>query len=121
MGMKTASIFLFFFLLHSFFPPAVPTRPPQVPTAAVVDSRTFFCSWTPPPSDHHNGIIVEYRVNITEVITGRIFVRTTTATSLNITSLHPDYVYRWMVTAVTTGPGPYTAAATIRTPEDSEW
>lgn len=63
---------------------------------------------------------MEYRINITEVITGRVLVRVSTTTSLEIASLHPDYVYQWVVTAVTTGTGPYTSASTIRTPEDSE-
>ena len=66
----------------------------------------------------HNGIIVEYRINITEVITGRVFVRVSTGTSLEVTGLHPDYVYQWIVTAVTVGAGPYTVVSTIRTPED---
>ena len=70
--------------------------------------------------DHQNGRIVEYRVNVTEVITGRVFVLVSTTTSLEITSLHPDYVYQWVVTAVTIGVGPYTAMSTIRTPEDGE-
>ena len=99
---------------------AVPTRSPQTPTAVTRDSMTIFCSWSPPPTDHHNGIIVEYRINVTEVITGRAFVRVSTTTSLEITSLHPDYVYSWVVTAVTVGAGPYTAASTIRTPEDGQ-
>ena len=98
----------------------VPTRAPETPTAVTRDSETIFCSWTPPPSDHHNGIIVEYRINVTEVATGRVFVQVSTTTSLEITSLHPDYVYQWVVTAVTTGPGPYTSAATIRTPESGK-
>ncbi len=45
---------------------------------------------------------------------------TSTTTSVEITSLHPDYVYTWVVTAVTIGVGPYTSTSTIRTPEDGE-
>ena len=98
----------------------VPTSAPQTPTAVVRDSRTIFCSWTPPPADDQNGFIVEYRINVTEVITGLVFTYTSTTTSLEITGLHPDYVYQWTVTAVTIGPGPFTTSATIRTPESSE-
>ena len=68
--------------------------------------------------DHQNGQIVEYRINITEVNTGTVFERVSTTTSLVISSLHPDYVYQWIVTAVTIGVGPYTSISTIRTPED---
>ena len=60
---------------------------------------------------------MEYRINVTEVITGRVFVHVSTSTSLEITSLHPDYVYQWIVTAVTVGAGPYTSISTIRMPE----
>ena len=63
---------------------------------------------------------MEYRINVTEVITGLVFTYTSTTTSLEITGLHPDYVYQWTVTAVTIGPGPFTTSATIRTPESSE-
>ena len=108
------SLELVFFLL------SVPTRSPQTPSAVTRNSRAIFCTWTPPPIDHQNGQIVEYRVNVTEVITGRVFVLVSTITSLEITSLHPDYVYQWVVTAVTTGVGPYTAMSTVRTPEDGE-
>lgn len=92
--------------------------PPQNSAATIVDSRTFVCSWDPPPLEHQNGRIVEYRINVTEVITGRVLVLVSTSTSLVIGSLHPDYVYEWAVTAVTIGPGVYTANSTIRMPED---
>lgn len=100
------------------FAHAVPTRAPQAPFAITRNSRTIFCSWTPPPTDHHNGRIIEYRINVTEVITGRVFAHVSTTTSLEISALHPDYVYEWAVTAVTVGEGPYTSISTIRTPED---
>ena len=57
---------------------------------------------------------------MTELITGRSFVRVTTNRFLEISSLHPDYEYQWIVTAVTVGVGPYAAAVTIRTPEDGK-
>ena len=57
---------------------------------------------------------------MTELITGRSFVRVTTNIFLDISSLHPDYEYQWIVTAVTVGVGPYATAVTIRTPEDSK-
>ena len=93
---------------------------PQNPSSAVRTSRSIYCTWNPPPQEDQNGVIIEYRINVTEVITGRIFVVTSTTTSVEITSLHPDYVYTWVVTAVTVGVGPYTSTSTIRTPEDGE-
>lgn len=94
--------------------------PPQRPSATPRDSRAIICSWNPPPFEHQNGQIVEYRINVTEVITGRTFVQGTTSTTLVIGSLHPDYVYQWTVTAVTIGEGPYATTSSIRTPEDGE-
>lgn len=93
---------------------------PQNPSATIRDSRAIVCSWSPPPFKHQNGRIVEYKINVTEVITSRTFVLVSTGTSLVIGSLHPDYVYQWVVTAVTIGLGPYTIISSIRTPEDGE-
>ena len=98
----------------------VPTLPPQSPSAIIRDSRAFVCSWSPPPFEHQNGLIIEYRINVTEVITRHTFVRVSTGTSLVIMSLHPDYVYEWVVTAVTIGEGPYTTTSSIRMPEDGK-
>lgn len=94
--------------------------PPLSPSAIVRDSRAIVCSWNLPPFEHQNGHIIEYRINVTEVITGRVFVRVSTSTSLVIGSLHPDYVYQWVVTAVTIGVGPYTAISSVRTLEDGK-
>ena len=99
---------------------AVPTMAPESPSAVVRNSRAIFCTWDPPPQDHQNGVIIEYRINVTEIITGRVFVRLSTMTSLELTSLHPNYEYQWVVTAVTIDVGPYTSVVTIRTPEDGE-
>ena len=99
---------------------SVPTMAPRNPSSVTRSSRAIYCTWTPPPQDHQNGVIVEYRVNVTELITGRSFVRVTSNVFLEISSLHPDYEYRWIATAVTVGVGPYATAVTIRTPEDSK-
>ena len=96
----------------------VPTRSPQNASATIRDSRTIECSWSPPPFDHQNGLIIEYRINVTEVITGAISFHASSSTTLVVGSLHPDYVYEWTVTAVTIGVGPFTSVFTIRTPED---
>ena len=95
--------------------------PPQSPLATTRNSRTVVCSWQPPPFEDQNGFIIQYRINVTEVITGREFVLVSTTTSLVVGSLHPDYIYQWVVTAVTVGVGPYTAISSTRTLEDSEW
>jgi len=65
-------------------------------------------------------MVVEYRVNLTEILTGQVFVRVTANTFLEVTSLHPDYEYEWVVTAFTVSVGPYTAIVNVRTPEDGK-
>ena len=43
-----------------------------------------------------------------------------TTTSIEITSLHPFYVYEWSVSAFTVGEGPYSSIVTLTTPEDGK-
>ena len=68
----------------------------------------------------HNGIIREYRLNITEVDTGRAFQRVSPSTNLTVSGLHPDYAYEWKVAAITVGEGPFSNASRAMTPEDGE-
>ena len=75
--------------------------------------------WEPP--EDPNGNIREYRVNVTEVETGRMFQVTTNTTSITIDSLHPYYTYNCTVVAVTIGPGPFSTVITVRTAEDGRF
>ena len=72
--------------------------------------------WEPP--EDPNGDIREYRVNVTEEETGRMFQLTSNTTSIAIGSLHPYYTYNCTVVAVTIGPGPFSTVITVRTAED---
>ena len=85
-----------------------------------MSSDTISLSWSPPPPSDTNGIIREYRVNVTEVETGRVFYLTSTTTSITVQSLHPYYTYYCTVSAYTVGVGPYTVVFSIRTPEDGK-
>ena len=98
----------------------VPTSAPTNPIGTATDARTIRLSWGEPPSNQQNGIIREYRVNITEVATGRVFQRVSATTFIEITSLHPFYVYEWTVSAFTVGEGPYSSISTVTTPEDGK-
>ena len=71
--------------------------------------------WEPPQDP--NGDIREYRVNVTEVETGRIFQLSTNTTSIIIGFLHPYYTYNCTVVPVTNVPGPFSSAITVRTDE----
>jgi len=100
---------------------AVPTDVPQDIVLTAIDSRTLHISWAAPPFEHQNGIIREYRVNITERETGMVFHLITTATSVTVPSLHPFYNYKCSIAAVTIGEGPYSAELTITMPEDGTY
>ena len=77
--------------------------------------------WDPPPADEQNGIITQYRINITEVQTGRSFTLFSATTSVNVTSLHPYYTYNCAIAAVTSiGAGPYTSVITVVTLQDGK-
>lgn len=95
----------------------VPENPPLNPTGAAINSRTIQFSWGV-PLGRHNGIIREYRVNVTEVQTRRTFRQTVTTTSVVLTSLQPSYTYQLSVSAYTIGDGPYSPATSVTTPED---
>ena len=77
--------------------------------------------WDPPPADEQNGIITQYRINITEVQTGRSVTLFSSTTSVNVTSLHPYYTYNCAIAAVTSiGAGPYTSVITVVTLQDGK-
>ena len=95
-----------------------PTLAPQSVVTAAIDSRILSISWVPPPFPHQNGIIREYRVNVTERETGMTYRLTTAATSLTVPSLHPFYTYSCAVAAFTIAEGPYSVEVNITMPED---
>ena len=98
-----------------------PTLAPQDVVTTVIDSRTLMISWMPPPFEHQNGVIREYRVNVTERETGMAYHLTTAATSLTVPSLHPFYMYDCTVAAFTIAEGPYSEKLSITMPEDGRF
>lgn len=68
----------------------------------------------------HNGIIREYQLIITELETGRSFVRHTMEIELVISHLHPYYNYVCVVAAVTVEVGPYSENTTVLTLQSSK-
>ena len=99
---------------------SVPVSAPLNPIGIAIDSRTLYFSWNKPLQQHHNGIIREYHVNITELDTGRQFQVVSSTTSVSVSFLHPFYNYEWSVSACTIGEGPYTIQQSISTPEDGK-
>ena len=68
-----------------------------------------------------NGIVTEYRINVTEVDTGRVSLLTSFTTSFVVQSLHPYYTYLFTVSAHTVATGPFSNSVRIRTPEDRKF
>lgn len=103
-----------------FFSILVPTGTPQSISATTPNSTSVLLSWMPPSPDQHNGIITTYHINVTEVETGAVSQLVVTGTTqLLVDTLHPYYVYNFIVSAATSvGQGPYSPVFTVQTPED---
>ena len=97
----------------------VPEQSPTNLTATAQDSASITFSWDEPEGSH-NGIIQEYRVNVTEVVTEQTFNYVTSTFHLTVNNLHPFYTYLWTVAAVTVGEGPYSSAKSVTTLEDGK-
>ena len=97
-----------------------PSNPPEMFSAVTLSSTSIRFLWSPPPLESQNGIIREYRINITEAETRSIFIVTTATTSLVVPSLHPHYTYHCQVTAHTVASGPYSTVLIVKTPEDGK-
>ena len=107
--------YVFFNFLYS-----VPTSPPEDPHGYAISSSTIILSWEPPPLLETHGIIREYHVNLTEEATELVTTHTSSGTSIEVSLLHPFYIYSWVVAAVTIGKGPYTLPIQVTTLEDGK-
>ena len=85
-----------------------------------ISSSNFTVEWDPPPAHTHNGIIRSYHLNVTELNTGRNFIRETTEEFFVLDHLYPYYVYQFMVVAVTVKAGPPTEPVMVTTLETGE-
>jgi len=98
---------------------AVPGSEPSNATGTALNSTHIYLTWDPPPPEDVNGIIREYRINVTEGETGLLLQYTTDPDTREIVigPLHPYYTYHCTVVAYTVEVGPYTAIITIQTDE----
>ena len=94
-----------------------PDGPPQHPNATSLGPTSIHITWYPPLSQNHNGIITEYRINITESLTNILIQEVTNQTELIVTGLKPYHVYYCAIVAVTVSEGPYTAEVSVLTDE----
>lgn len=105
------------FFIYSYLLSIAPSGPPQNVVARATNSSTLSISWAPPVAGRLNGMIQRYEISITELETRTSQQFSTTDESIVIPNRHPYYRYSYIVAAVTTGQGPYSAATLIRMPE----
>ena len=76
-------------------------------------------TWQPPTEEDKNGIITQYTVTVTEVLTGVVQSHTTGNTQLRVEALHPYYSYHCNVAAATViGYGPPSQDVPVEMTED---
>ena len=97
----------------------VPSSSPREFNASSQSSTTLQLSWLPPTSSDINGVIQFYNLSYTEIETGTFVTITVTTTSTVVNNLHPFYLYKFSVSAVTIGVGPSIPIA-IQMPEAGE-
>lgn len=85
-----------------------------------LSSTSLYVSWDPPALDSQNGLITEYRINITELETGNVISLISFSTFVTVQFLHPYYTYVCVVSAVTNAEGPSSEELIITTPQDSK-
>ena len=74
-----------------------------------------------PPIQDQNGIIDEYRIELVEVETGRMWSRTAIGvTRFLLDFLEESYDYRVRVAAITTSIGPYSEFQSFTTQDDGQ-
>ena len=92
----------------------------MITVAYTVDSSTAVLQWTPPIPQDHNGVIREYRINVTALNTFNFHEVIVTGTTAVIVSLFPSFTYHLSVSAHTVATGPYSPPVTITMPQDGE-
>ncbi|XP_044754748.1 roundabout homolog 2-like isoform X2 [Coccinella septempunctata] len=93
----------------------IPSAPPDGITAGVFNETAGWVKWSPPPPQHHNGVIVGYKIQIKGVNVRSILINATT-TSVLISNLTNGKQYTARVAAVTSvGQGPFSNSVPLLT------
>ena len=103
-----------------YFLLVAPSTSPQSIFLDSVNSTSINTTWEPPLVPEQNGVIREYRINLTETNTGTVLHFKSLEPFQMFTDLHPYYTYEIVVAAVTVAVGPYSIPVQITTPEDSK-
>ena len=107
----------------ALFVPTVPVASPLGISETPLSPNVLQISWSPPSMESQNGIITGYFINVsaTETADRLQFMAPGDVTSLNVSSLHADYTYHYVIAAATVeGMGPFSSSRSIRMPEDGE-
>ena len=106
-------------MCYFYVPSLAPTAAPQNVTGFATGSRSLSLYWSSAPSQHWNGRVRSYHVNITDVFTNAVrWFRAYRTTRLTAFFLQPYSTYRCTVAAVTVAQGPQSAPITIQTYQD---
>ena len=97
-----------------------PDSAPLHASGVALGSTSIHITWDPPAIEDHNGVIREYRVNITHIPTQFFVQQTTNQTQIIIENLSPYHIYHCYIVAITVDEGPYTNAITVLTNEAGE-
>ena len=108
------------YYLYYLFDISAPSGPPEELHSFPLSSTVIEISWYPPRSEYLNGLLRQYFINITTIITGDTWQLTTVDTNATVGSLHPFYSYSITVAAETISLGPFTSPVIVETPEDGK-
>lgn len=95
-----------------------PNGPPRNLSGVSTSSRRISLTWDPPHTALLNGIIREYYVNITDMVTAETQLLSSQSEVFEVTNLHPYSWYKVTVAAYTVDLGPFSEQITVQTLED---
>ena len=74
-------------------------------------------SWNSPLRNLRNGIIRHYVIRFIEQETNVTSQQQSSGTNIIFNSLHPFYTYKFSISAVTVGAGPYSQPTSVKLPQ----
>lgn len=97
-----------------------PDSHPLNSSGYAINSTHIALDWSPPREEDLNGILREFRINVTEGLTGIVQQLSTSpdVTEIVIGPLHPFRIYHCTIIPYTIDEGPNTDVISIRTHED---
>lgn len=97
-----------------------PSGPPQNVSGFASSSTSVEILWSPPDFEDQNGVIRAYLLTVTETDTSNTTTYTTLNTKYMLSGLHPAYLYRCQVSAVTVAEGPLSQPIQVLTLEEGD-